>query len=126
MRIAPAKASWRGYGRVGLLVPLLLAACKDSGLPGRNTPSSQAALQQSRYPVYEAGAATGGAGAGGFVLGGQTWVRAGTRETIPLRLLKPVGNAQGAEIYALSWDGAPYTRLYMRAEDGSSWPLSRS
>lgn len=114
-----------GVGATFLLLSLA-AGCKDSGLPGKNLPLAAAARNQTwGYPTYEPSPAR--------VVGGERIVTASDRkwlvmeptERIPADRLREVATVGGTGIYALSWDVAPYDRLYA-PEGGDRWLRLRS
>lgn len=120
MRISRrAAAALRRHGRGSVLALILVAGCRDSGLPHRNTPADQARLQAWRYPVYEVATPLTDAAAGVYTLGEQRFIATAAVEHVPERLLRPVGTAQGRQLFALSWDRSPFDRLYMVGPDGS-------
>jgi hypothetical protein len=101
-------------GRVRL--PLLalacaagLAACRDSGLPDRNLPYDEARTRQYGFTAYQPTA-----GNAPVALAGRHWIRSLPVETIPDRLLEPVGMADGTQLHAVRGSRAPYSRLYAR------------
>jgi hypothetical protein len=106
--------------RIGGLALLGLAAagCKDSGLPGRNTPVAEAERTAASYIVYENAAAPA------VTLGDQRWMAAGPPIRIPARMLVPVGRDAARDVYALASDPEPYTRLYVKSAGGLT-PLAR-
>lgn len=89
------------------------AACRDSGLPGRNTPREQARQREFRYPAYQPTADHTP-----ISVAGRLWIGALPIESIPDRLLVPVGSAGGQTLYAPRGRQSPYSRLYARAGDG--------
>lgn len=97
-----------------------LAACKDSGLPGRNTPIAEAAAAEWRYPLYQPvdAAAT-------FELDGQRWIPRHTTLVIPQHMLRPVAATGRGQVHALVWDRQPYTRLFLAAPGGEWTPVER-
>jgi hypothetical protein len=101
------------------------AGCRDSGLPGRNTPVAEAMRQAGSYPVYEAAEPGLDPSAGAFVMGGARWQTTGPPETVPQRLLRPVASTSGIQLYALSWDEPPYSRLYAAGPEGLLRLLAR-
>ncbi|MGH7553813.1 MAG: hypothetical protein ACREMQ_12375 [Longimicrobiales bacterium] len=108
------------------LALLFLGGCKDSGLPDRNLPLEEAMNRQWRYPVYEAATPTTDPDARVFTVDGRSWMTTGERQEIPQALLKPAGNAEGIQLFALVWDEGPFTRLYILGQDGQYRPLARA
>jgi hypothetical protein len=91
---------------------LVLAGCRDSGLPGENLPLEEARTKPFRYSTYDAHADLPSA-----EVDGRTWRAAGPAEPIPAVLLAPVEAGAGKEMFALTTDPAPYTRLYLKTGD---------
>jgi hypothetical protein len=113
----------RGVVRLAVLavgVALGLGACHEGGLPDRNLPLQQARHREFRYPAYQP--ATDNAP---VALAGRHWARSLPVETIPVRLLVPVGAADGTQLYALRHDQAPYSRLYAPVGEGRWAPYLR-
>lgn len=104
-----------------ILAAAAMAACKDSGLPGRNTPIDEALNAEWRYPLYQ----SADAAAGALQLDGQRWVPSQTTVAIPQRLLRPVATSARGQLHALTWDQQPYTRLYLAAPGGEWTPVNR-
>lgn len=98
-----------------------MAACKDSGLPGRNTPIDEAMRAEWRYPLYQ----PADAAAGPIQLDGQRWVASQAAVEIPPHLLRPVATSEQGQLHALIWDQQPYTRLYLAAPGGEWTPVDR-
>jgi hypothetical protein len=95
------------------LLPLLvLTACKDSGLPGRNTPVEEAMNAEWRYPLYSVADPLTDPFTAAVSLDGERWVSDGTPIFAPQRLLQPVGTAMDREFFALTTDRRPFSRLY--------------
>jgi hypothetical protein len=97
-----------------------LAACRDSGLPGKNLPRQEARHREFRYPAYQPTADNAP-----IALAGRHWIGALPVESIPDRLLVPVGSAGGQTLYAPRGRQAPYSRLYARVGDGRWRPFVR-
>jgi hypothetical protein len=93
---------------------LSLAACKDSGLPGKNRPLAEAMQSEWRYPAYENTPAASKV----LSLAGQSFQMTGAKEHIPERMLKSVASTDGASVYSLKSDEAPYDRLFKAEADG--------
>ena len=51
-------------------------------------------------------------------IGGRTWSAGYESLRIPQNMLRPVGSAGGAQIFALSWDDPPYDALYTPGTGG--------
>lgn len=119
-------ARFRRAAQAGGLALLLLAGCKDSGLPHRNTPADQARTLGWRYTLYEQADPLSDRAAAIFNTGGERWITSGAQETIPATLLRPVATTQGIPLYALVWDQPPYTRLYVAGQSGRWRPLGRT
>ena len=92
----------------------LLGACKDSGLPGKNLPQTQARTMEYRYAVYQALPESEAL----YQVDGRRWQVTGGVESMPENMLQQVGAAGGVTLHALSWDKAPYDRLYTARPDG--------
>jgi len=108
-----------------IIAVLATVACRDSGLPNRNTPVEEAAQREPPYPLYEsAGSAQAGA-LGLYTIGERRYLPSAAAERIPPLLLRPLGVAGGQQIVALVWDTEPYDRLYLSAPDGRYHPLTR-
>ncbi len=93
---------------------LALGACKDSGLPGKNLPLNEGMQAEWRYAAYEKTPAA----AKVMTLEGHRWQITGAQETVPTRMLRSVATVNGAEVFSLKWDEAPYDRLYTAGENG--------
>ncbi len=93
---------------------LLMGACKDSGLPGKNVPLAQAEQAEWRYAAYEKTAAASKV----LSLGDQSFQFTGATEHVPERMLKSVATVEGAAMYSLKSDEAPYDRLFTAAQGG--------
>lgn len=112
-----------GAGRIGLLAAacvLVLSACHEGGLPDRNLPLQQARHREFRYPAYQPTANNVP-----VALAGRHWMPSLPVETIPDRMLVPVGAAEGTQLYALRGARAPYSRLYAPVSDGRWAPYLR-
>jgi hypothetical protein len=97
-----------------------LAACRDSGLPGKNLPLDQARHREFRYPAYQRSPENTP-----IPLAGAYWMSGPPVESIPDRLLSPAGSASGQTLYALRGRQAPHSRLYARVSDGRWRPYVR-
>jgi hypothetical protein len=99
---------------------LLAAAggCKDSGLPGRNTPLAVADTMSWTYPAYEMGSTHA------VRVWDHDWMVAAPAIRIPADLLVEVARDGEREVYALVSDTEPYSRLYLK-EEGAYAPLAR-
>jgi len=98
-------------GWVGAAALAVVAGgCVDSGLPGKNLPLEEARTRAFRYDVYEARPSET------IRVADREWVTAGAPMDIPQRLLTPV-TADG-NVFALSTDASPRTRLYRRSNGG--------
>ncbi|CAN5806140.1 hypothetical protein BH23GEM9_BH23GEM9_25080 [soil metagenome] len=84
-----------------------LSACHEGGLPDRNLPLQEARHRQYGYPVYQPVANNPA-----VAMGGRHWMRSLPVETIPARLLMPVGSAEGTTLYTVRGARTPYSRLY--------------
>ena len=93
---------------------ILMGACKDSGLPGKNLPHAQAQVSEWRYPVYQAIAESETL----YQVDGRRWQLTGAMETVPRDMLQQVGEGGGLTLHALKWDKAPFDRLYTARPDG--------
>ena len=93
---------------------ILMGACRDSGLPGKNLPHAQAQAAEWRYPVYQAIEESETL----YQVDGRRWQRTGGMESIPQDMLQQVGEGAGVTLHALKWDKAPFDRLYTARLDG--------
>jgi hypothetical protein len=112
-----------GAARLGLLAAVCIAtltACHEGGLPDRNLPLQEARHREFRYPAYQPVANNPQ-----IALAGRHWARSLPVESIPDRLLVPVGSADGTPLYALRGARAPYSRLYSPVGDGRWVPYLR-
>ena len=48
-----------------------------------------------------------------------TWVPTATEYALADAQVRPVGDAEGATVYAFAWDDAPFGRLLVRSGEGS-------
>lgn len=114
---------------VAMVSLVVLSGCQELGLPGRNTPEAEAAAREWRYDVYDvagpadalpevvlSGSPAAAAGAATDRSEPTRWLASAEETHIPASLLRPVANASGIMLYALSWDQAPYDRLYAAAD----------
>jgi hypothetical protein len=92
---------------VAVACAVALTACRDSGLPDRNLPLRDAMHREHRYPAYQPTADNAPVAAAG-----RHWIGSLPVETIPQRMLVPVAGGEGAQLYALRDQQAPYSRLY--------------
>jgi len=105
-------------GRLGVVVVasvLGLAACRDNGLPDKNLPVQEARARENRYPVYEAAAESTP-----VAIAGRAYIGSAPLARIPGRLMTPIGEAAGTQLYARRGEQAPYARLYASA-GGDHW-----
>jgi hypothetical protein len=93
---------------------LVTSACNEKGLPGKNRPFAEAANREWRYPLYEAIPAQSKI----YQLADRTWQISGATQWIPMNMLQSVSSFDGAAVYALKSDAAPYDQLYMAGENG--------
>jgi hypothetical protein len=91
------------------IVAVALSGCVDSGLPGKNLPLEQARTKPFRYSVYDAASDLPAA-----EVAGRTWRPAGPPEPVPASLLVPVESMGAHDVFSLSTDPAPHSRLYVR------------
>lgn len=99
-----------GRTRTGLLAvaaTLVLGACHEGGLPDRNLPLQEARHREWSYPAYQPAANNPP-----VAMAGRNWLRSLPVETIPARMLQPVGTTDGVSLYAVRGHRAPYGRLY--------------
>jgi len=106
---------WTVIGAVALLAATA-AGCKDSGLPGRNTPLAVADTAGWTYPAYDMGATHA------IRVWDHDWMVAAPALRIPADLLVEVARDRGRDIFALVTDTEPYSRLYLE-EDGTYGPV---
>jgi hypothetical protein len=125
MRNRRRAVSKGGYVACALAAGVLLGGCRDSGLPGRNTPVEEAMTGTSPYPLYEAADPRMPGGPAIFTVGEQRWLSQSGSVAVPRRLLRPVGATGGYQIHALTWDDAPYGMLFATAPNGTVRPLAR-
>jgi hypothetical protein len=113
-----------GSGRVKLVAAaiavLAAAGCKDSGLPDRNLPLEEARHRQWSYPLYDMVVAPGlpllvnvdetmwalQAAPAFYSLGAPS---------VPEHMLRAATAGGPVALRALSWDDAPFDRLYAGA-----------
>ncbi len=110
----------RGLIRLGAAAALaLLGGCRDLGVRGAaNVPL---AIARSRPPVfwsYQAVTVAGRKAYEGrtgdvFQLGDQRFIVGYPEFAGPRTLLAPVGSENGAAVYALRWDTAPYDQVFV-------------
>jgi hypothetical protein len=91
------------------------AGCKDSGLPGRNTPLAVADTIGWTYPAYDMGTTHA------IHVWEHDWMIAAPAIRIPDDLLVAVARDGAREVFALVTDTEPYSRLYLR-EAGTYGP----
>jgi hypothetical protein len=96
------------------------AGCRDSGLAGKNLPREDARHRESRYPAYQPAADHTP-----IALAGRHWVGTLPIESLPDRLLVPVGSGNGETLYAPRGRQTPYSRLYARVGEGRWRPYVR-
>lgn len=101
-------------GAIALSAALVLAGCKDSGLPGKNLPHEEAKHVAFRYPVYENSAAS----ADLIEVAGRKWQVTHEMLRVPSSMLVPVEATGDVSVFALETDGAPYDRLYTTGTNG--------
>jgi hypothetical protein len=101
-----------GRGRAALGVAVLLAAasagCKDSGLPGRNTPIAVADTASWTYPAYDKGTTHP------IRVWEHDWLIAAPAIRIPAGRLVEIARDGDRQVFALVSDTEPYSRLYLR------------
>jgi len=97
---------------LGLAI-LSVAACTDSGLPGKNLPLDEAESKPMEYSLYD-----GASNVPAVRFGDHVWLAAGPTEQIQEHLLARVGDDSGRDVFALVTDPAPHTRLYVRDGHG--------
>jgi hypothetical protein len=119
------KRARRGAVRMAAVAAVMLCgaslgACRDSGLPGKNLPRQEARNRQSRYPAYQPAPDHSP-----VVVAGRQWLGALPIESIPDRMLVPVGSANGQTLYAQRGRQAPYSRIYSRVSEGRWRPYVR-
>ncbi len=106
-----ARGRLRVIGIGAVLAAVGAGACRDSGLPDRNLPLTDAMERPFRYGTYD------NAGAVRPVTAAQReWVAAGPAQRIPDNLLVAV-EAGSRDVFRLATEEAPYTRLYVRSGD---------
>lgn len=103
---------------------LLFGGCRDSGLPDRNLPLTEAENRPFRYAVYDA-AAPAVATQSVIQADSAQWMIAGGAQPIRPGLLARVAADGGAQVFAPTWESAPYDRLWVRVSDGMYKPLQR-
>ena len=105
---------------VSAVCVLGLSGCKDNGLPDKNLPLEEARHRTFRYLAYQPNAANVP-----VAVAGQQWIGGLPVESIPDRLLVPVGIVEGTALYALRGRSAPYARLYSPVGEGRWRPFVR-
>ena len=93
------------------LTALLLAGCRDMGLPG-NLPLEDVA--HGAPPELVAAVHGGGADEDALALDGRLWVPWGLPRRFDTGELRPVGSVQGLTVHVRSWDRSPYDGLFVR------------
>jgi hypothetical protein len=112
-----------GAGRLGAVVlatVIVIAGCRDNGLPDRNLPLEEARHRTYGYPAYE-----NLTDHPQVAVAGRHWMPGLPVERIPDRMLVPVGGDGTTQLYALRGAEAPYSRLYARAGAGEWRPFLR-
>lgn len=89
----------------------------------KKEPEAQAAQTPTQAFVYQyvpltAGQAFAALPGQAVEVGGRQWVAGYGKTTVPDAMLKPVGNAGGIAVSALSWDQPPYDKLYVKTGPG--------
>jgi hypothetical protein len=105
---------------VAVAFTVVLSGCRDVGLLDRNLPLAEAQQREFGYQVYESSSSRSA-----VAMGGRHWIQSTAAETVPARLLVPVGTAGGTTLYAMRGEQAPYSRLYSPAADGRWAPYLR-
>lgn len=114
-----------GRIRNGGIVALALAlgACVPEGMRGAELVALEEAEQrQLPYAVYEMTEA-GGHAANVVSWDSRNWMAGSMTESVPARLMQPIGEAGGAQVFAPTWSRAPHSRVYTRSADGRWHPL---
>jgi hypothetical protein len=99
----------------------ILGACNERGLPGKNKPLADAANMTYGYPAYE----TMPASAKVITFDNHEWQVTGETHHVPANLLRSVTSVDGAELFALNSDAAPYGKLYSANPSGSYSVVAR-
>ena len=97
-----------------------LAACRDNGLADRNLPLAEAQNREFGYAVYEPNPDNTP-----VAMAGRHWLSAQRVESIPDRLLVPIGTADGTTLYARRGEQAPFATLYAPVSEGRWTPYLR-
>lgn len=103
-----------------------VSACTDMGVRhAKDLPYAQAENAPSVYWAYQpvnpdSPKAYEVATDRRFQFDGRTWIVAFPRYNLPASSLRNVGTADGLQLSALTWDKAPYDKLYVPA-GGGSW-----
>jgi len=98
---------WTAIGAAALLAATA-AGCKDSGLPGRNTPLAVADTAGWTYPAYDLGTTHP------VRVWEHDWMVAAPAIRIPNDMVVEVARDGQREVYALVTDTEPYSRLYLK------------
>jgi len=106
---------WTAIVAVALLAGTA-AGCKDSGLPGRNTPLAVADTAGWTYPAYDMGTTHA------VRVWEHDWMVAAPAIRIPDDRLVEVAKDGDREVFALVTDTEPYSRLYLK-EQGTYGPV---
>jgi hypothetical protein len=116
--VATIRASIEGgsmvlRGRTIGLITLVMAfaACRDSGLPGKNLPLEEARTRVFPYSVYDAAE-----NVAPVRFQDRTWMVAGPPVSMDARLLRALEGEGERAVFALATDSEPYTRLYVRVD----------
>lgn len=102
------------------MIVMSTGACVDSGLPGKNLPLEEARHKQPRYPMYSE-APEMATDFASIQLADNTWlIRPIAPQSLGLQmayaksntLMRPDANMNGVGFYTLTWDSAPYDRVF--------------
>lgn len=122
-----------GYGRLkrgaALLAVLAAVGCKDSGLPDRNLPLEEARHRVWSYPLYDVVVAPGlpllvNVDETVWALQARPAFYSLESAIVP-ETMTNTATAGRAALQALTWDEAPFDRLYASTEAGRSVTYER-
>ncbi len=111
-------------GAVALLT-VISSACVDSGLPGKNLPLEVARFREWSYPPYQPAVQPSGLpdlvsfDGGTWALQDAPHVESGLVSALQRdpTLMRPVSGGT-PQFLALTWDEAPFDRLFLQAPSG--------
>ncbi len=118
-RVHTIRSVTRALALIGTVA--VLGACSERGLPGKNRPLAAAANATYGYPNYEATPAA----AKVITFDNRVWQVTGETRNVPRHLVRSVTSVDGAELFALNSDAAPYGTLYSPSPTGAMSVVAR-